>query len=802
MTRRRWVLAVLAAAAVVLVAGRALASLFVEQVWFEALGLPRLATANLTGALLLRGGTTILASLFLFAHLYAVRRSVVSFVLPRQVGDLEFGEEVPGQYLVGSAAVLALAIGSFLGVDGAHWPQFALALDGVHFGERDPYFENDLGFYVGWLPAELLLFQWAQRLLLVTALVVALLYALTPSMRWRGRRLYVSEYVRRHLTILGGILLVLFAWGFRLESYQMLLHGSGVGGAFAAVDLQVRVPGSLVLAATSLAAGLLVIGAGFGGQVRLAFFAVSVMLLLSGIVRLVLPVALRPSGDPNRAEAPYLATRDGFTRRAFGADLVRIDTSGATGAVVPGTRSVAIWDAAALRRAVDGAAGVGWSRVGDQVHAIVAQRGFVDGAETSPWAVARLAGWMVDAGGGPVALRAESGEVAEVLPPVVSIDTAPVYRIVPDAGALIAGAPASEWGMRLAHAWALQNFRILLGTLPGPEPTVVLRPLLRDRIAAVAPFFAQGDMPRPAIAADTLFWVVELYSAADTYPLAEPFILAGEEWRYFHPAGHAVVNAATGVIRVVPVADAEPITQVWIRRFPELFIDAAELPAGLAGALLPHAEVLRARALTFARIGPTARRAPRERRQLVVEQGADSALAGGLVPLALAGTPGLALVTPVLDPRDRIAGLVVASGPDTRTEWVPAGAGAPAWGSVLDALRTVDSTAARRDARRVRGRVRVLPTTDGIVFAQPTYLWPTRGQPALVSVSSVGPAGSTTARVLQLGTAADSAAEAGAPEPVPPRALYQRMREALRQGDWATFGSLFDSLGRALGATP
>jgi hypothetical protein len=88
------------------------------------------------------------------------------------------------------------------------------------------------------------------------------------------------------------------------------------------------------------------------------------------------------------------------------------------------------------------------------------------------------------------------------------------------------------------------------------------------------------------------------------------------------------------------------------------------------------------------------------------------------------------------------------------------------------------------------------------VFAQPTYLWPTRGAPALVSVSSAGPGGVVSGRVLQLGTPTAGPDGVAAPEPVPPRALYQRMREALRRGDWAAFGALFDSLGRSLDATP
>lgn len=804
MTRRRWVLAALAAAAIVLVAGRALAALYVEHAWYSALDLPGLARANLAGAVLLRGGTTLVATLFLFANLYAVRRSVLSFVLPRQLGDLEFGEEVPGRYLVGTAAVIAMAVGSFLGIDGSYWPTFALGVDGAWFGERDPYFEHDVGFYVGWLPAELQLFAWAQRLYLVTVFVVVLLYALTPSIRWQERALYVSEYVRRHLTVLGGVLLVVFAWAFRLESYQLLLDGSGPGGAFAAVDLQVRVPGSLVLAATSLAAGLLVIFAGVGGQVRLAFFAVSVMLLLSVIVRFALPIAMRPEGTQAGVEAPYLATRDGFTRRAFGADRVVLpgDSAPAPPLVIRQPQQVAMWDPAALRRAIDGTAGVGWLRLGDQVQAVVAQRGFVEDGEMSPWTITRAAAWTADLGGAPVPLRPVAGEYSDVLPPVVVADSAPAYRVVSNPGGVIIGASTEEWGSRLAHAWALQNFRLLRAPESPAPHTLVLRPQLQERIALVAPFFVQGRTARPAVAGDTLFWAVELYTGAQSYPLSEPLVVLGRQWRYFHPAGHAIVNAATGAVRVVAVADPDPITRTWMRRFPALFIAQQDLPGTVVNALLPHEEAAWARALSFARIGPSARHAPRARRHLALEHGADSVLAADIAPLALEGTSGLSMVIPILDERDRVTGLVISSGVDTRSAWVPASSPAPAWGEALDALRAADSTAASREARPVRGRVRVLPTPEGIVFAQPVYLWPTRGEPSLVAVSTRSGTETATAPVLQLQTGTARPGAAPTPEPVPPRTIYLRMRDALRRGDWTTFGALFDTLGRSLDAPP
>ena len=55
---------------------------------------------------------------------------------------------------------------------------------------------------------------------------------LTPSLRWTRGALYVSAYVRRHFTMLGGMLLLGLAWGYRLDMYRLLAEGSGPDGAF------------------------------------------------------------------------------------------------------------------------------------------------------------------------------------------------------------------------------------------------------------------------------------------------------------------------------------------------------------------------------------------------------------------------------------------------------------------------------------------------------------------------------------------------------------------------------------------
>src|SRR6185437_7688868 len=143
MTPRRWLLLALAAAAVLLIAGRALAGAYADYLWYDSLAATALWRTRLMALTILRGGATLFAGLFAFANLYAMRQSVVSLVFPRRVGDLEIGEEVPGRYLLTAAIVLSVILGILLALPQNDWTTFVLARDGRSFGELDPYFGQD-----------------------------------------------------------------------------------------------------------------------------------------------------------------------------------------------------------------------------------------------------------------------------------------------------------------------------------------------------------------------------------------------------------------------------------------------------------------------------------------------------------------------------------------------------------------------------------------------------------------------------------------------------------------------------------
>jgi uncharacterized protein len=798
--RRRVFYGTLAAAALLLLLGRWGAALYVDYLWYATLGAVEVWRAHAATAFTLGGASFAVAFLFAFVNLYAVRQSVVSLVLPRRIANIEIGEEVPGRYLLLTVGALSTVVAAALVLPPDAWTQGLLALIGRPFGETDPYFGADLGFFVYWLPFETTLHVWSILVVAVMTVLVVGLYALTPSLRWEHGHLYVSTYVRRHFTMLGGVLLLILAWSYRLAMFRLLASGGGSGGVFTAVDHRVLVPATLLLSVLTLCAALVVAWAGWSGQPRLAFLSVSVVLVLSVVA------------DAIAQERPYLATRLGYTRRAFAVDRIRPDSIGAGFATASDAATrVAVWDGATLtqsaqrlRRVRVVGDGAGWQATGRSLTALLVEHSSDAASDARDvWGITRFDPTTADEHGMPVRAAGGSRFGDEMLleEPAV-FDSAPGYSIISDSMRQVVGVEMVSTSSRLAHAWALQNFRLLFGDLPIDRPMILRRRDVRSRVKALVPFFVQGSEIVPVVAADSLYWALELYTTSDAYPLSQRFTLLGEERGYFQHAATALIHAASGRVRLVAAPSPDPIAASWIERFPTLFIRSTSLSVALQAALPPVSDGARAQALAFAVAG--FRGDSLEVRHFATLDGADSAASREPVHVALPGD-GVAMLWPLLDEQDRVRGLVAAeSAPQRLTSWIPLTSDGARWGGVLDRLRSADTSS--RESGLVRSPLRAIPSAARPLYLQSIFQWRPGGSPRLLRVETwVG----DTLRVgatfsAALGVSAKPRTEDPAPRDFRARtdSLYRLMRDALARGDWTTFGRAFDALGASLRSAP
>jgi hypothetical protein len=820
MKTRRVMVGTVAALAIVLVAGRIIAGWYVDYQWFAALDAAEVWRVKALNMVLLRGTTFLIGTLFVFVNLYAVRRSVVSLVLPRRIGNLEFGEEVPSRYLAGVVLVLSVVIGVLLALPHGDWMSLDLIRNGDRFGETDPYFQRDLAFWLYWLPLESSLHLHALVALLAVSLVVVFLYALTPSLRWDQGRLHVSGYVRRHLFTLGAVLLLLLSWSYRLDAYRLLNAGSGPLGAFSAIDHRVGLPASLILSIVAIAAAMLVLWSGWTGQIRLAFVTITVVLLAALTLRQIVPPVVGrfvTPADPDLRERPYRATRDGYTRRAYDVDRLTRNDAPTTGlSLSDAVRGAALWDGPALSRAVARSrqamkpnGSLGWDSDDGRLVATEAEQSTGPDAADSlpPWRLARVAADVSDDRGGPMERPDPDALDAGLLPVVLVHDSATSYYVVADSGDRVVAPELFSLRMRLAHAWHLQNPRLLRENAPAAHVRILLHRDVRNRLGMLYPFFEQGSHLAPLVWRDSLFWAVQLYATSEWYPLSETMRLGVHELHYLRHAAVALINAHSG--RTVAIADPtpDPVTASWMRRFPSLFAQPSAFDPDLTRRLPPPLDGTLVAALAFARVGVRNESSPPS--HVPRQTGGDTMFTVRDVSPFFDRRKGLLSVAfPLLDGADRLRGVVTSDGgAEYNPRWVPLTAPGMPWTALVDRLQHPGDSlrAIIRDARVLQGLVRVIPTAEGPLTIQTHYTTRPDGTPQALYVSVMH--GDTVATGASVSGAMGLPMPTVAASPLTPEelrtraeALYGTMREAMRRGDWNAFGAAFEALGRLLRA--
>ncbi len=837
MRVRTWLIVAIGALAILLLAGRAATALVVDHAWYAAMGVPGVFWERLTDATLLQGGAWLLGSCFAFANLHAVRRTILAVAVPSRVANLELTAMIPPRRLLSITIILAALIGLALALPLTDWSSVAMLRHGVPFGEIEGILDRDLGFYVYALPFEETLYLWALATIVLLVAIVTLLYALTRSLRMDGRRIIASTHVRRHLSVLGALVLLLLAWSYRLDSYDLLQHGSGPDGMFLRIDHVVLLQVDRVLLILCTIAAPIFLRAGWLGQMRSAFVTLSLVLAVAIGGRHLLPIALARSelvGDPARRDQPYVATRTLVSRRAYDVDAIRIAAPESAAAPHTAVRTrlalsqvatrVSLWDPEIARvRSGDGrtlmldAGATGWtSTAAGDVAALLVRRPVADADR-----------WSISIANATASVLRDSvlelsmgihGEDQEDSGEPIAAPGLFGQRLVTDPAGVM-GTPMRGLGMRIAHAWATRDPSLLhADSLSGSAPRLVTHRDIRQRLARLAPVLVQGDEVHPVLHDGTLLWALSLYSASDRYPLSQRWTLAGAERSYFRIAATALVDASTGRVRIIPVDRPDPIARTWLARIPALVTSARDLPAGLLDQLPPASDGAIAQMRTFARFGSRLEGA-------VLRHAPDSLFAGATPPMHLVAN-ALGMVSawsvPLLDGGDQIDGVITAVGGRYRgTYWDSTTVPRARWSVQLERLRAaLDSARAvipdgnRREPRVRLGRVHVVSGEEGPILLQALLWQRADGAPVISRVAVLD-----GARLALGGTASEAAASlrglpsaSRRPADWPPLGTaerdqriaqwYDTMRDAMRRGDWTRFGAAFDSLGLVMGRPP
>src|SRR6202022_1496534 len=140
------------------------------------------------------------------------------------------GRRLPWRLLIpGVAGVLSILVAA---AEVSNWDLFLRFVYQVPYGESDPLYGKDIGFYLFSLPAYVVLKNWMLLTLVLSSLVAGVVYWVRGDIEFNEQRRSISPAVITHGSALLGLFFAVKAWSYGLDRFLLLYgdNGGAIGG--------------------------------------------------------------------------------------------------------------------------------------------------------------------------------------------------------------------------------------------------------------------------------------------------------------------------------------------------------------------------------------------------------------------------------------------------------------------------------------------------------------------------------------------------------------------------------------------
>jgi len=376
----------------------------------------------------------------------------------------------------------------------------------------------------------------------------------------------------------------------------------------------------------------------------------------------------------------------------------------------------------------------------------------------------------------------------------------------------------SFWKKAL-FAWHQFDMSIVLSSYLSPQSRVQLWRPVQERVSQIAPFLKLDRDPYLVVNQGRLFWIQDAYTVADGFPYSEP---TDDGFSYIRNSVKVVVDAYQGDVRFYVIDPADPVLRTYDAALPSLFRSLDEMPPGLRQHLRYPQDLFEIQVDKFNTYHMTVPQVFYNREDVWVPPrekfgGQTVQMEPYYVLMKLPGENrlGFLLMTPVT-PKNR----------DNMIAWIAARSDFPGYGQLIvyklskdnlilgplqiEATIDQDTTIARqltlwdqRGSRVIRGNLLVVPIDQSFLYVEPVFLLASgtnipQLKRVIVSDGHRLAMESTLAEALQVvfGGQPSTAKETAAPQALPSgaREAMSKADQALRQGDWSTFGREWERL--------
>ncbi len=780
---------------------------------------------------------------------------------------------------VGWAAGLAIS---------ADWETLRVGLSAVSFGKADPQFGRDISFYTFQLPALRLVSDWFLGILVVTLLIAAAVHLYSGAIRLGERLQGFDPHVKAHLSVLAGLIVASRAFDYWLSIYELNFSARGQVTGASFTDIHAQLPAYQILMFLALATGVaLLFNIRFKGW-RLPAVAIGVWVAASIIVGDIYPAIIQQfQVNPNelKAETPYikrniLGTRDAFDLQGLdvkqfpaNTDLSAQDIADATATVA----NVRLWDPNVVVQSYKQLQEIRFYYdfkdvdidryvIGGKLTQVLVSAREMNVDQLTEQAKTWINQHLVYTHGYGAVMspvnRASADGLPEFLikdlPPTSTVDVkiatpgiyfgeeSNAYAVVdttqrefdyPVGGQNASTAYSGKGGVpigsplhRVAFALRFSAPEIVLSTAITPDSRVLFRRDISERLATLAPWLELDADPYLVLVEGRMVWIQDCYTWSSHYPYSQRSGDGGVN--YVRNSVKVTIDAYDGTTTLYAFDEKDPVLATYRRIYPQLFTEAAKMPAEISAHLRYPEDMFKLQAEVYKTYHMSDPQVfyNKEDQWAIPGEASGEPMAPFYVLMELPGESKLSFILmQPFTPRNK----------DNMIGWMAARSDPGEYGKRLvfnfpkqKLILGPQQIRARMNqepdiskeltllnqqgSRVIFGNLLVIPIKDAIVYIQPVYIQAQQSpmpelKRVLVSYSDrIAMTADLTSSLLQVfggvaprpepgsGGQPGAGPGAGTGDAKLARDIYTRAIAAQRAGDWAEYGKLISELGRVL----
>jgi uncharacterized protein len=517
----------------------------------------------------------------------------------------------------------------------AYYPEWDTYLRfrwGGVFGDTDPVFHLDLGFYLFRLPFYQLIQNGITSLTFFLLLVTMGAYAYlgVVQIAGDGQRVYVrpNRSMVIHLSIIFLLFVFGLGWGFYLDRYELLNSSRGVVYGMGYTDEHVTRLTLWIMLFACPALGAFVVFGSLTRRFKMTLGAVGVYFALYLVLISILPALVQKyQVEPSELEleTPYLKSNIQFTRKAFNLDKIVEKAYPSLIDLTPEDISknqetidnIRLWD---WRPILETYRQTQEIRLYYQFYEVDVDRyhtkdGYhqvmLSARELAPQLPEKARTWVNErlqfthgyglvmnfvSKMGPEGLPEY---IIENIPPLSLYDLKvnqpsvyygekmPGYRIVasrvkefdyPKGNENVytgyngqGGVPLDTFWKRLLFAWTQGDINILITGYLAPESRIQFWRRVQERVSQIAPFLHLDRDPYLVLSEGKLYWVQDAYTVSDRFPYSEPYGRFLQKLNYIRNSVKVVIDAYEGSVLFYTADPRDPVLALYSQAFPGVF---------------------------------------------------------------------------------------------------------------------------------------------------------------------------------------------------------------------------------------